>query len=104
MTVGPDPIGGSPTTLGMAMHMGPGPGRTEADEIPCRVYHGPAYRLVVDLADPDHARFVIAGGNGGRPDSAYATNQYPKWLKGDYFTVTLRREELNTDQLWTFSG
>ena len=24
LTVGPDPIGGSPTTLGMAMHMGKG--------------------------------------------------------------------------------
>ncbi len=100
MGVGPDPIGGSPTTLGMAMHMGPGPGRGTADEIPCRVYHGPAYRLVVDLADPDHARFVIAGGNGGRPDSPYITNHYPSWLKGEYFTLSLKRSELQTDSTW----
>lgn len=102
MQVGPDPIGGSPTTLGMAMHMGPGPGRGNHDEIPCSVYHGPAYRLVVDLADPDHARFVIAGGNGGRPDSKYITNHYPAWLQGDYFTLALQRHELDIDVVWQF--
>jgi penicillin amidase len=104
MAVGPDPIGGSPTTLGMAMHMGPGPGRAKSADIPCMVYHGPAYRLVVDLADPDHARFVIAGGNGGRPDSPYVTNQYPAWLQGEYFTVPLRREALQADLVWEVSG
>ena len=59
LQLGPDEIGGSPTTLGMAMHMGKGPGKVEKNEIPCRVYHGPAYRLVVDLNDPEHAKFVI---------------------------------------------
>jgi len=63
-------------SLGMAMHIGKGPGRAEKDEIPYRVFHGPAYRLVVDLADPLHAKFVIAGGNGGRADSVFLTNQY----------------------------
>ena len=66
MQVGPAPVGGSATTLAMAMHMGPGPG-TDAGpgKVPQRVWHGPAYRLVVDLADPDHCRFVIASGNSG---------------------------------------
>ena len=100
MEIGPHPIGGSPTTLGMAMHMGPGAGRHASGEIPLRVYHGPAYRLIVDLADPDHARFVIAGGNGGRPDSPYGTNQFATWLKGEYLTLALRREELLVDTIW----
>ena len=100
MEIGPHPIGGSPTTLGMAMHMGPGAGRHASGEIPLRVYHGPAYRLIVDLADPDHARFVIAGGNGGRPDSRYGTNQFATWLKGEYLTLALRREELLVDTIW----
>ena len=51
LSLGPDEIGGSPTTLAMAMHIGKGPGRVEKDEIPYRVFHGPAYRLVIDLAD-----------------------------------------------------
>jgi len=104
MRVGPDPIGGSATTLNMAMHMGPGAGRHGPDEIPCRVYHGPAYRLIVDLADPDHAHFVIAGGNGGRPDSRYATNHYATWLNGDYFRLCLRREELSEDDCWSIQA
>ena len=104
MTVGPDPIGGSPTTLGMAVHMGPGPGKAKEGEIPCRVFHGPAYRLVVDLGDYTHARFVIAGGNGGRADSSFATNQYAAWLKGEYFTLNLKREEIDVQEIWELEG
>jgi penicillin amidase len=100
MSVGPDAIGGSPTTLGMAMHMGPGPGKASGEEIACRVYHGPAYRLVVDLADPDHARFVIAGGNGGRHDSEFAMNQYPTWLAGECYDLSLLRAELSVREHW----
>ena len=104
LTVGPDPIGGSPTTLGMAVHMGPGPGKAKDEEIPCRVFHGPAYRLVVDLGDFAHARFVIAGGNGGRADSPLATNQYGAWLKGEYFTLNLKRDEIEVQEIWELEG
>jgi penicillin amidase len=100
MRAGPDPIGGSGTTLGMAMHMGPGPGSAKSGEIPCRVYHGPAFRLVADLADPNHVEFVIAGGNGGVAGSTHATDQYPKWLRGEYNTVSFLREELDVEHVW----
>ena len=103
LTLGPDEIGGSPTTLGMAMHIGKGPGRAKGDEIPYRVFHGPAYRLVVDLADPLHAKFVIAGGNGGRADSDFSTNQYKSWLKGEFFSLTLKREEIEEHSVWQFN-
>jgi len=107
MRVGPDPLGGSATTLAMAMHilapdLGSGTGSpTRPPEVPAaRVYHGPAYRLVVDLADPDHAEFVIAGGNGGRADSPFVNNQYPAWQLGNYFTLSLVREELDVAYEW----
>ena len=102
MAVGPDEIGGSATTLAMAMHMGKGPGFASngSDDIPCRVYHGPAYRLVVDLADTSQARFVIAGGNGGRADSPMASNHYSAWLAGDYFTLKLKRDEVDVRENW----
>ena len=103
LQLGPDEIGGSPTTLGMAMHMGKGPGKVEKNKIPCRVYHGPAYRLVVDLNDPEHAKFVIAGGNGGRVDSQFCLNHYPTWLKGGYFTLNLNREEIDESFVWQFN-
>ena len=102
LQLGPDEIGGSPTTLGMAMHMGKGPGKVEENEIPCRVYHGPAYRLVVDLNDPEHAKFVIAGGNGGRADSEFCLNHYTAWLKGNYFTLNFNREEIDESFTWQF--
>ena len=101
MQVGPDPIGGSATTLAMAMHLGPGPGRAKTGEVPCRVYHGPAFRLVVDLADPMHVQFVIAGGNGGRAGSPFATNLYAAWLAGEFVTVSLLRDELDVHATWT---
>ncbi len=105
MQVGPAPIGGSPTTLGMAMHLGPGPGTEQREQgaIACRVYHGPAFRLVVDLADPDHAQFVIAGGNGGRPDSPHVTDNFEAWLSGSFYRLSLRRESLTPSAVWQMS-
>ncbi|MCB1647481.1 MAG: penicillin acylase family protein, partial [Pseudomonadales bacterium] len=104
MTAGPDETGGSPTTLGMAMHMGKGPGRAQAGEIPCRVYHGPAYRLVVDLGDTSQARFVIAGGNGGRAGSPLAINHYATWLAGEYFDLRLARDDAEAIETWSFGN
>lgn len=90
LKVGPDPIGGSPTTLAMAMHQ-----RVSEDSEARQVYHGPAFRWIVDLADPLHFRFVIAGGNGGGPGGPFVTNQYQRWLTGEYVNVTLVPEELD---------
>lgn len=101
MQVGPDPIGGSTTTLGMAMHMGPGPGHTQPGQVPMRVYHGPAYRLIVDLATPERCEFVIAGGNSGRPGSPHVSDHYPTWLKGDYFELTLDRDKIAVEDQWS---
>ena len=101
MQVGPEPFGGSGTTLAMAMHMGRGPGKEPgADGVPQRVFHGPAFRLVVDLADPDHCRFVIAAGNSGRPGSRHVTDHFETWLKGEHHTVALLRDELTVEETW----
>ena len=100
MSVGPDPAGGSGTTLNMALHLGPGPGRAQPGEIANRVYHGPAFRMVVDLAEPDRVHFVVAGGNGGRAGSAFATNQYAAWLAGDYVEVMLDRAKIDVQDEW----
>jgi penicillin amidase len=102
LKIGPDEIGGSATTLGMAVHTGKGPGIINEDEVPCRVFHGPAYRLVVDLADPFHSKFVIAGGNSGRHDSDFSMNQYKAWLNGDFYTLNLKREEIDEHLIWEF--
>ena len=97
MRLGPDPIGGSPTTLAMAAHNPPQAGSIEQD-----VFVGPAFRWVVDLADPMHFKFVIAGGNGGRHDSEFLTNNYKHWLDGKYFDMTLVKQELDIEKQWNF--
>jgi acyl-homoserine lactone acylase PvdQ len=85
----------------MALHMGTGPGHPlDEEDVPFRVYHGPAFRWVLNLADPYHLRFVIAGGNGGRPDSKHLLDHYPNWLGGDYYTLTLKREEMDIEEHW----
>ena len=99
MKVGPDPLGGSGTTLGMAMHLA-NPLGVDRDEPAQRVYHGPAFRMVVDLADPDHCRFVIAAGNSGRPGSPHVDDHYRKWLAGEHFTLTLKRDEIEVEGVW----
>ncbi len=90
MKAGPDPIGGSGTTLCMALHE---PATNGTEKV--RVYHGPAFRWVVDLADPLHFRFVIAGGNSGRSDSRNITDHYNHWLQGKYYDISLVRNELD---------
>ncbi|MBT7876843.1 MAG: hypothetical protein HN738_02040, partial [Gammaproteobacteria bacterium] len=32
---------------------------------------------------------------GGRPDSEHVSDHYTAWLKGDYFDMSLVREEMN---------
>ncbi len=98
---GPDPIGGSATTLRMTLYRGPGVGSSrDEDQIPYQVYHGPVFRLVIDLADPDHARFVIAGGNSGRPDSKHLLDHYQTWLSGNFYMLRLKREEIDVEEQW----
>lgn len=98
LAIGPDAIAGSPTTLAMAMHLPAVPGSEKL-----QVFHGPAFRWVVDLSDPLHFRFVIAGGNGGNNDSQFATNQYQRWLNGEYLDVSLLLEEIDIAYGQTFS-
>ncbi len=99
MHAGPDPISGSGTTLRMALHM---PAVDDSEKV--RAYHGPAFRWVVDLADPLHFRFVIAGGNSGRAESGHFTDQYQRWLSGEYYDVSLIRSELAIEKTVQVTG
>ena len=47
---------------------------------------------------------MIAGGNGGRPDSKFGTNQYSTWLEGGYFTLNLKRDEIDVHEIWQVEG
>lgn len=43
---------------------------------------GPAFRYAVDLGDPDHALFGLAGGQSGHPGSAHYADALDDWLGG----------------------
>ncbi len=49
--------------------------------------HGPSYRGVYDLADPDRSRFVVAPGQSGNPVSRHARDFLARWRDGG--TITL---------------
>jgi penicillin amidase len=38
---------------------------------------------VIDLADPERSRYVLAGGQSGNPLSAHYADLFPLWQRGD---------------------
>jgi len=54
------------------------------------MYHGASYRQVIDLAQPERSKFVIAGGQSGNWLSDWYGDQLPLWQQGDY--LPMRRE------------
>jgi len=67
-----------------------------------RVYHGLAYRPIVNFAHSERANFVIAGGNSGRVGSKHITDYYDKWLNGEHYEVHFGRDQLPIESVWQF--
>jgi len=57
--------------------MAPGRGGVSFDSV-----HGPGYRGVYDLADPDRSLFLAVPGQSGNPLSAHAGDMLGRWLQG----------------------
>lgn len=51
-------------------------------------------RMVVDLADPARARFVLSGGQSGNPCSPHYDDLLPHWLAGAGVTIPWTRDEI----------
>jgi penicillin amidase len=49
---------------------------------PFRPRVGPAFRFAVDLADPDHSRFGLCGGQSGLPGAARYVDGVSDWVRG----------------------
>ncbi len=62
--------------------------------------HGPGYRAIYDLGEPDNSRFMIATGQSGNPLSVWYGNLAEQWRDGQYLklvgpkTVTRHRLRL----------
>ena len=57
---------------------------------PFGVIVGPSYRQIVDLADPERSRWIVAGGVSGDPLSPHYDDQLPLWLRGEYRPMRLQ--------------
>jgi penicillin amidase len=73
--IGPVPMGGDATTP------------MQAASGPLHPFDNPGYlantRVVIDLADPERSRFVLAGGQSGNPMSAHSRDLFEMWRRGD---------------------
>jgi penicillin G amidase len=59
---------------------------------PFAVRVGQSYRQIVDLGEPDAARFILAGGVSGDPRSPHFADQLDVWLKGGGVPMRLASE------------
>ena len=54
---------------------------------PLRPFDNPGYlantRVVIDLADPERSRFVLAGGQSGNPVSPQYRDLFALWQRGE---------------------
>ncbi len=56
--------------------------------------HGPGYRGIYDLGDPDASRFIIATGESGHIFSRHYADLAPLWLEGRSIALTGTEDDL----------
>jgi penicillin G amidase len=86
------PVGDSPT-MASTFNIGPVPLGGDANTV-AQAFSGPLFpfanpgflantRAVIDLADPDAGRWVLAGGQSGNPRSRHYGDLFDVWLRGE---------------------
>ena len=61
---------------------------------PFRAVAGPVYRMIVDLADPEHGLWIIDTGASGWPGSPHYADQHELWKKCDYAPMLMNWDEI----------
>ena len=69
---------------------------------PARVYGGASLRFVVDLAQPEHGRMIMPGGQSERPGSRHYNDMTARWLINDGIAMRLR-DEPEEGSAWTLT-
>ncbi len=80
MTIGPQPVGGSGTTVALAA-----PGKDLA------AIHGPSVRIVMDVGDWDKSVFMNMPGQSADASSPHYRDFLPGWLAGEFAPMTYTR-------------
>jgi len=63
---------------------------------PFRANYGPVYRMVVDMADVEHARWIIDSGSSGWPLAPHYSDQFEYWRKLEYAPMVMNWEEIRS--------
>ncbi|WP_102128103.1 penicillin acylase family protein [Deinococcus planocerae] len=75
-------------------HATPTPGGTNTvnvarpDPETLRQTHGPSYRQIVDLSDPNRSLYVGSLGQGGLPLGEHVSDQQALWARGEYLPMS----------------
>jgi penicillin G amidase len=97
----PHPLGAQSPTLEELLSPGPfptsgGTGTVRAAGIstaePFRMTGGSTYRMVVDMARPEHAWSTTTGGSSGHPGSHHYDDQVALWLEDRYHPLRMEVE------------
>ena len=89
--------------LGRYLSRGPFPVAGDADSVWTMHHHslpadetgvGPGFRYTIDLGDPDHAFFGLAGGQSGHPSSVHYDDALEEWLRGHPRPLWMHRGDI----------
>jgi len=61
---------------------------------PYRANYGPVFRMVVDMADVEHARWIVDTGSSGWPLSPHYSDQYRRWRNLEYAPMIMNWDEI----------
>ena len=82
---GPHPVGGDPDSIWTMYH---------GELLRKGAYVGPGLRNAVDLADPGHAQFGLAGGQSGHSGSEHYDDGLAAWLAGSPQTLWIHESDV----------
>ncbi|GHF35292.1 penicillin amidase [Deinococcus metalli] len=89
-------FGGVPALAWLFNHSAPTPGGTNTVNVArpeagtFRQTHGPSYRQIIDLANPDASVYTGSLGQSGNPLGNHVSDQQPRWIAGQYLPMSTR--------------
>ncbi|WP_293915296.1 penicillin acylase family protein [Deinococcus sp.] len=69
-----------------------------------RQTHGPSYRQIVDLADPNRSVYIGTLGQGGNPIGPHYADQLPLWQRGEYIPMSSNPADWGNTQVLELRG
>lgn len=78
------------------LHLETGGGENIINAI--KKFHGPSWRMVVELTDETNAYGIYPGGQSGNPGSRYYDNFVDNWAQGKYYKLWVMKENEKDDK------